>query len=71
MLAKMGLKAYRMSINWRRIFPKGDEKEANEKRLAFYDAVFDELRKYDIEPIVMLSHYEMPYHLIEKLLISF
>ncbi|MCM2677573.1 glycoside hydrolase family 1 protein [Alkalicoccobacillus plakortidis] len=66
LLSEMGFKAFRMSISWPRIFPKGDESQPNEEGLAFYDNVFDELRKYGIEPIVSLSHYEMPIHLIEE-----
>ncbi|MGL4790897.1 MAG: glycoside hydrolase family 1 protein, partial [Anaerotignaceae bacterium] len=42
------------------------EMEPNEKGLAFYDAVFDECLKYNIEPLVTISHYEMPYALVEK-----
>ena len=61
--AEMGFKCYRMSIAWTRIFPKGDEAEPNEAGLQFYDDVFDELLKYGIEPIVTISHYEMPLHL--------
>lgn len=52
-----------MSILWSRIFPNGDDAETNERGLAFYDTVFDELRKYGIEPLVTLSHYENPLHL--------
>jgi len=66
LLAEMGCKCFRLSINWTRIFPTGMEKEPNEKGLAFYDAVFDECRKYRIEPLVTISHYEMPYALVEK-----
>ncbi|MGT2749942.1 glycoside hydrolase family 1 protein [Streptococcus orisasini] len=62
--AEMGFKTFRLSIAWSRIFPKGDEKEANEAGLAFYDKVFDELNKYGIEPLVTLSHYEFPIHLV-------
>ena len=51
LFAKMGFKCFRMSINWPRIFPHGDEKTPNEKGLAFYDQVFDELLKYGIQPI--------------------
>lgn len=61
--AEMGFTAFRMSIAWSRIFPKGDESVPNEEGIAFYDAVFDELEKYRIEPIVTLSHFEMPLHL--------
>ncbi|QIO86245.1 glycoside hydrolase family 1 protein [Pediococcus acidilactici] len=64
LFAEMGFKAFRMSIAWTRIFPNGDEKQPNEEGLKFYDAVFDELNKYNIEPIVSLSHYEMPLNLV-------
>ena len=64
MFAEMGFKCYRMSIAWTRIFPKGDELEANEEGLKFYDEVFDELLKYNIEPVVTISHYEMPLNLV-------
>lgn len=58
--AEMGLKTFRLSIAWSRIFPNGDDAVPNEAGLQFYDAVFDELRKYNIEPLVTLSHYETP-----------
>ena len=66
LMAEMGFKCFRMSINWTRIFPTGMEAQPNEKGLAFYDRVFDCCRKYGIEPIVTLSHYELPYALVEK-----
>ena len=66
LFAEMGFTAYRMSIAWSRIFPNGDEQTPNEKGLAFYDAVFDECHKYGIEPIVTISHYEMPLGLVNK-----
>ncbi|GEP18750.1 glycoside hydrolase family 1 protein [Pediococcus argentinicus] len=66
LFAEMGFKAYRMSIAWSRIFPEGTESEPNEAGLAFYDKVFDELAKYDIEPVVTISHYEMPLNLTLK-----
>lgn len=62
--AEMGFKCFRTSIAWSRIFPNGDEREANERGLAFYDALFDECLKYGIEPVVTLSHFEMPWHLV-------
>lgn len=65
LFAEMGFKCYRMSINWTRIFPTGMETEPNEAGLAFYDRVFDCCRKYGIEPLVTLHHYEMPYALVE------
>ena len=48
----MGLNCFRMSIAWSRIFPNGDDETPNEEGLKFYDNVFDELKKYNIEPIV-------------------
>lgn len=66
LFAEMGFKTFRLSISWPRIFPNGDDLEPNEEGLAFYDRVFDELLKYDIEPLVTLSHYEMPLHLVQK-----
>lgn len=66
MFAEMGLKSYRMSIAWSRIFPNGDDEMPNKKGLDFYHKIFDELHKYNIEPIVTLSHYEMPLKLIKK-----
>lgn len=66
LFAEMGFKAYRMSIAWTRIFPNGDDEVPNEKGLEFYDHVFDELLKYNIEPIVTISHYEPPIALTEK-----
>ena len=66
LFAEMGLKAFRTSINWTRIFPKGDEAEPNEEGLQFYDDLFDELLKHDIEPVITLTHFEMPLHLAHE-----
>ncbi len=66
LLAEMGYKVFRLSIAWTRIFPTGMESEPNEKGLEFYDRVFDECQKHGIEPLVTISHYEMPYALVEK-----
>ncbi|MGO3212175.1 MAG: 6-phospho-beta-glucosidase [Ruoffia tabacinasalis] len=66
LFAEMGLKALRTSINWTRIFPKGDEAEPNEEGLQFYDDLFDELLKHDIEPVITLTHFEMPLHLAHE-----
>ncbi|MEH7110520.1 6-phospho-beta-glucosidase [Bacillus sp. JJ1764] len=66
LFAEMGFKCFRTSINWTRIFPKGDELEPNEEGLKFYDDLFDELLKYGIEPVITLSHFEMPYHLAKE-----
>lgn len=66
LFAEMGFKIFRMSISWSRIFPTGEETEPNEEGLKFYDNVIKELQKYGIEPLVTLSHYELPFALSEK-----
>ncbi|SDE70248.1 6-phospho-beta-glucosidase [Fontibacillus panacisegetis] len=66
LFAEMGFKCFRLSISWARIFPTGLEQEPNEEGLSFYDAVFDECAKYGIEPLVTMSHYEMPIELTKK-----
>lgn len=66
LFAEMGFKTFRLSIAWTRIFPTGMETEPNEAGLKFYDNVFDECKKHGIEPLVTISHYEMPYALVEK-----
>ncbi len=66
LMAEMGFKVYRMSIAWSRIYPNGDDTEANEDGLRFYDDVFDELHRYGIEPMVTLHHFELPLALVKN-----
>lgn len=66
LFGEMGFQVFRTSIAWSRIFPKGDETEPNEKGLQFYDDLFDELHKYGIEPLITITHYEMPLHLAQE-----
>ena len=61
---EMGFKCFRTSIAWTRIFPNGDEEAPNEEGLKFYDDLFDECLKNGIEPVVTISHYEMPLNLV-------
>ncbi|MEW4368970.1 glycoside hydrolase family 1 protein [Paenibacillus kandeliae] len=63
LFGEMGFKVFRMSIAWSRIFPNGDDTEPNEEGLKFYDKVFAELKKHNIEPLVTISHYEAPFAL--------
>lgn len=63
LLAGMGFSCLRISIAWSRIFPNGDEDEPNEAGLAFYDRLIDEILANGMEPIVTLSHYEVPLNL--------
>lgn len=66
LFAEMGFKALRISIDWSRIFPNGDEIEANQAGIDFYERVVNELLVNEIEPIVTLYHFEMPVHLVKK-----
>lgn len=66
LFAEMGFKVYRFSIAWTRVFPTGEETEPNEEGLKFYDNLIDECLKYGIEPLITISHYEMPFNLTEK-----
>lgn len=63
LLAGTGMNSFRTSINWSRIYPNGDELEPNEAGLRFYDNLIDEIIANDMEPVITLSHYEMPLHL--------
>lgn len=62
----MGLKLFRTSIDWSRIFPNGDELEPNEAGLLFYDKLIDEIIANGMEPMITLSHYEIPLNLTLK-----
>ncbi|MDF1507946.1 6-phospho-beta-glucosidase [Robertmurraya sp. DFI.2.37] len=66
LFAEMGFKALRISISWARIFPSGEGATPNEEGLQFYDQLFDELLKYDIQPVVTLAHFDVPVNLVEK-----
>lgn len=61
LLAKMGIKAFRMSISWSRFFPRGDEEEPNRQGIEYYRKVFLCCKKYGIEPVVTIAHYDVPY----------
>lgn len=65
LMAKCGLKTYRFSISWPRIFPHGNG-EVNEEGLKFYDKVIDECLKYHIEPMVTIYHWDLPLALEQQ-----
>lgn len=66
LFGEMGFKVYRFSIAWTRIFPNGDDAEPNEEGLGFYESILRECRKYQIRPLVTISHFDCPIRLIEK-----
>ena len=66
LFSEMGFKTLRISIDWSRIYPNGDDEQPNEKGILFYQKVVDTLLKYHIEPIVTLYHFEMPLAIVKK-----
>lgn len=66
LMAEMGFKCFRTSFNWTRIFPTGIEETPNEAGLKFYDDLIDEMIRLNIEPVMTISHYEMPIYLITE-----
>ncbi len=66
LFSEMGFNSFRMSINWSRIFPNGDEQIANEEGLQFYDNIFDELLERGIEPVVTINHFDIPLALAHR-----
>lgn len=66
LMKECGLECFRTSFSWARIYPTGLEERPNEKGLQFYDRMIDLCLKYGIEPIITLSHLEMPYALFEN-----
>ena len=66
LFAEMGFKCFRLSISWTRILPNGDDDIPNEAGLKFYEAVFQECRKHNIEPLVTIDHFDTPMTLIKR-----
>lgn len=66
LFAEMGFKCYRFSIAWSRIYPNGFDTEPNEEGLRFYEELIDECRKYDIEPLVTIVHFDAPVACTKK-----
>ena len=65
LMREIGLKSYRFSVSWARIFPD-ETGRVNEKGLRFYSNLLDELLKAGIEPILTLYHWDLPMWLHEK-----
>lgn len=66
LFAEMGFKVFRLSINWARLFPNGDDEKPNPEGVEYYRHVFTKLKEAGIEPLVTISHYEMPIELARK-----
>jgi len=66
LFAEMGFKCFRLSVQWSRFFPNGDDAEPLQAGIEFYRNVFEECKRHGIEPLVTLSHYEFPLALSHK-----
>jgi len=66
LFGEMGFKVLRLSIAWSRIYPNGDDAQPNEAGLKFYEDVFKECHKRGIEPLVTITHYDIPMHLVTE-----
>ena len=65
-MADLGFKSMRFNVMWTRLYPTGEEETPNEKGMQYYRDIITELKKHDMEPIIMLSHLDFPYHLAMK-----
>jgi len=65
LMQEIGLRAYRFSISWPRVLPRGVG-EVNEKGLAFYDALVDGLLAAGITPYATLFHWDFPEALYQR-----
>lgn len=66
LMAEMGFTVFRTSIAWSRIYPNGDELTPNAEGIAFYRDMFAECKKYGIEPLVTLCHFDVPMYLVKE-----
>ncbi len=66
LFAEMNCKMFRLSINWTRIYPNGDDETPNEEGLQFYENIFRECQKYGIEPLVTMNHFDCPLYLANE-----
>lgn len=65
LFAEMGMKVYRLSISWARIYPNGDDEYPNQEGIQYYKNVFNECKKYGIKVFVTILHYAIPCNLVD------
>jgi beta-glucosidase len=65
LMQELGVKAYRFSIAWPRLFPAGDHLR-EERGFAFYNKLIDALLEAGIEPMVTLYHWDLPQSLEDQ-----
>ena len=62
----LGIRNYRFSISWSRLFPEGTTHSLNQEGLEFYNNVIDCCKEHSIEPAITLYHWDLPQCLDEK-----
>ena len=63
---ELGLKVFRTSINWARIYPNGDDAQPNPEGLAFYKELYEECQKLGMKVFATILHYNIPANLVTK-----
>ena len=66
LFAEMGLKLFRTSICWSRIFPNGDDETPNAEGIAWYRELFTACHERGIKTFVTMLHYDIPVNLVTK-----
>ncbi len=66
LFAEMGLKVFRTSINWARIYPNRDDAVPNEEGIRFYIDLFDECHRLGMKVFATILHYNIPVNLVTK-----
>ncbi|MEB6122633.1 6-phospho-beta-glucosidase [Mammaliicoccus sciuri] len=66
LLAEMGLKVFRTSISWSRIYPNGDEEMPNQAGINYYKDLFKACKQHGMELLVTLAHFDIPMSIVEK-----
>ena len=65
LMASLGIRTYRLSIAWPRIYPNGDG-EVNQAGLDFYHRLFASMAKHGITPWVTMFHWDLPQALEDR-----
>ena len=66
MMGEMGMKVFRTSACWARLFPNGDESEPNEEGIAYYRDMLSEAHKNGMKVFLTMLHYDIPVHLVTE-----
>ncbi|XP_071730153.1 beta-glucosidase 18-like isoform X2 [Rutidosis leptorrhynchoides] len=65
-IQSLGVDAYRFSISWARILPRGRFGEVNPEGIMFYNKILDELILRGITPFVTIYHHDFPQELQDR-----